>query len=151
MFFHQITNLGTSSRLDDVPGDKVHQVAVLIFCSWLGCQREMSHSLDHLLDGSSLSRGCCSVCLVMSWKATSKRHSILDGGMVCSILILQSEVLGNEHVDWSIPLDLWILFIVINQNRHHSSCESLGGASCEDERFWCHLGFRKGCDPVALV
>jgi len=54
--------------------------------------------------------------VIMPWKTRSMRESILNSGVKCGILIRECEIIWDELDDWSLPLDVGEVGIVINQH-----------------------------------
>ena len=104
-----------SDRLESMRDSSEEQVAVLEDCSEACARGEMTHAICLRLDVQSL----VVPHSIVSRDTSAMRHGIKDGDMSCPIVVLENKIVTHNSVEWSIPFDVGIVILVLDQQ----SCE----------------------------
>lgn len=97
---------------DEVRGDGVHDVVVLIRCAEGFVEGEVAQVSGHGFGVVGMLCADTEIGFVVSRHAASVGEDVFDGHVLGCLRVLQDEVVGEELRDWSCPLDVWEVFVV---------------------------------------
>ena len=78
-------------------------------------------------------------------------HGIEKGDMSCSIVVLENEIVANDVVEWSVPINLSKFILVLDQQSCERGRKGFGSASCLEESVWCEWHIWESSITISLA